>query len=222
MWITWDKKLMPSLPDMLCVAYVWLGRDRNPAPRASSCCPKPSENLNPWAPGQSRLFPTWLSGSTSSRSAWSSEPPLLVDHTFLQGKAYSMLKCQVPTMHLFHLAHFWHTCRGAHACTYTHIHRDTLMDAAATPWPKEVKGKAGRAPLRVVHGAKLPGRLCFAEKVTWKSQGCGHYIHILSISGFATISLLVSMFKNLYDKNLKCSFMKWWVDVNESNLKSPT
>lgn len=88
MWITWDKKLMPPLPDMLCVACVWLGKDRNPAPRASSCCPVQSpQSLNPCAPGQNRLFPTCLSGPTSSRSAWS-EPPLLVDHTFLQGRAY--------------------------------------------------------------------------------------------------------------------------------------
>lgn len=177
MWISWDKKLMLPLPDMLCVACVWLGRDRNPAPRAGSCCPVQSpQSLNPCAPGQNRLFPTCLSGPMSSRSA-RYEPPLLVDHTFLQGRAYFDSEMPgannvfIPSCSL--LAYM----RACATHVATHTHQDTLMDAAATPWPKEMKGKAGRAPLGVVHGAKLTGGLCFAENVPWKSQGCGHYLH---------------------------------------------
>lgn len=174
-------------------------------------CPKPSESLNPRAPGQSLA---------SSQLAGQDLPvlrvPGLLNHLFWltilfsRVEPISTLKCQVPTTHLFHLAH---------ACTHKHSEIPWWMQP---PHPDPRRWKARQA-----------GHLWGWSQAYWRAVLCGEgnmeksgmrtlRTQGLSISGFATTSLLLSIFKNLYDKNLKCSFMKWWVDFNESNLKSPT
>ena len=212
---------MLSLPNVLCVACVWLGRDRNPAPRASSCCPVQSpQSLNPRAPGQS---------PASSQLACLDLPvlgvPGLLNHLFWltilfsRVEPISILKCQVPTTHLFRLAHLGtHAGVRMRACTHKHSEIPWWMQP---PHPDPRRWKARQA-----------GHLWGWSQTYWRAVLCGEgnmdksgmrtlHTQGLSKSGFATTSLLLNTFKNLYDKNLKCSFMKWWVDFNESNLKSP-
>ena len=180
MWITWDKKLAPTR------CFLFPKRSALPVSGSAGTGIQPPglvhaalskalrESKSPCTWAEPSLFPTCLSGPTSSRSAWSSEPPLLVDHTFLQGRAYFYPEMPGANNAFIPSCSPWHT----QECACVHVHTNTVRypDGCSRHTLTQGDERQGRQGT-FEGGAKLTGGLCFAEKVTWTSQGCGHYVH---------------------------------------------
>lgn len=102
MQINWDKKPDPTrcLLFLLCSLLPvpgLTGTGIQPPGLAPVATSKALREPNPRAPRQTpALFPSCLAGPKSSRSTWSSEAPLLVEHPFLKCRALPYFCPEMP------------------------------------------------------------------------------------------------------------------------------